>query len=68
MEYELEEREFIELNKLLKFMGLVETGGEAKIRIGDGLVYVNHEQDIRVRRKLYAGDIVAYSGEIIAVK
>ena len=35
--------EFIKLQDLLKFAGLVETGGQAKILIQDGYVTVNGE-------------------------
>lgn len=35
--------EFIKLQNLLKFAGLVETGGQAKILIQDGYVTVNGE-------------------------
>ncbi len=60
-EFTLSGHEFIELNKLLKFLGWVETGGEAKIRIEDGEVSVNGEIEYRKRCKLRAGDKVNYN-------
>jgi ribosome-associated protein len=66
-EFKLSGHEFIELNKLLKFLGWVETGGEAKIRIDDGEVSVNGEVEYRKRRKLRVGDKVKFSGQEVVV-
>lgn len=60
-------QEFIELNKLLKLLGLVGTGGEANMRIVDGEVMVNGEEDTRKRRKLRSGDKVEFDGEVIEI-
>ena len=49
-------REPVELFKLLKFEGLVSTGGEAKIVIDQGLVEVNGQIEMRKRRKMLVGD------------
>lgn len=49
---------FIELVKLLKIEGLSETGGHGKAQIEEGNVNVNGEEEFRVRRKLYNGDVV----------
>lgn len=49
---------FIELVKLLKIEGLSETGGHGKVLIEEGQLKVNGEEEFRVRRKLYKGDIV----------
>ena len=53
-------REPVELFKLLKFEGLVSTGGEAKIVIDQGLVEVNGQIEMRKRRKMLAGDIFEF--------
>lgn len=45
--------EFIKLDALLKFAGLCETGGEAKLCVEDGLVKVNGEVCLQ-RGKKYA--------------
>lgn len=50
--------EFIKLEALLKFEGLVETGGEAKERIQAGEVGVNGEVCTMRGKKLRPGDVV----------
>ena len=66
-EFELNKHEFIELNKLLKFLGWVETGGEAKIQIEDGEVEVNGQVEFRKRCKLRVGDKVQYQGQEVII-
>lgn len=66
--YELQDYEFIPLNDLLKKLHLVGTGGEANIRISNGEVLVNGEVETRKRRKLRAGDVVAFAGERIGIQ
>jgi ribosome-associated protein len=66
--FNLDTREYIELNKLLKIMRWVETGGEANICIDNGEVMVNGDIETRRRNKLRKGFIVTfheYSVEII---
>lgn len=58
----------IELNQLLKFEGLVSSGGEAKQAINDGLVSVNGETETRKRRKLVQGDSIEFNGETYQVE
>ncbi len=57
----------IELCQLLKFAGLTETGGEAKLAITQELVSVNGEIETRKRRKIMAGDQVAFDGRTVVV-
>ena len=54
--------EFIKLEALLKFEGLVETGGEAKERIQDGEVSVNGEVCTMRGKKIRPGDQVTLDG------
>jgi ribosome-associated protein len=61
-------REPVELYKILKFEGLVGTGGEAKLLIGDGQVTVNGEIETRRRRKIVSGDIIEFRGEQLEVR
>ncbi|MFN3405936.1 MAG: RNA-binding S4 domain-containing protein [Cytophagaceae bacterium] len=68
IEFTLEGYEFIELNKLLKLLQLVSTGGEANIVIEDGEVIVNGETETRKRKKLRAGDRVEFEGNLIVIK
>ena len=58
----------IELNQLLKFEGLVSSGGEAKQIINDGLVTVKGETETRKRRKLVHGDSIGFNGETYQVE
>ncbi|MFT5068277.1 MAG: ribosome-associated protein, partial [Candidatus Paceibacteria bacterium] len=46
----------VELFKILKFESIVGSGGEAKQRIGEGLVKVNGEVETRKSRKMISGD------------
>ena len=68
MEFTLKDQEYIELMKLLKFMGLTDTGGESKIRIDNGEVKINGEVDLRRRRKCRAGDTIEFGGQTILIK
>ena len=52
--------EYIDLSQLLKATGLAMTGGEAKMFVTEGLVFVNDEMELRKRRKLRDGDIVVF--------
>ncbi len=55
-------KEPIELHKILKFEGLVASGGEAKAVIDEGLVLVNGCPEMRKRRKMLSGDIIEFNG------
>lgn len=57
----------IELAKLLKYDGLVQTGGEAKLLITEGQVRVNGEVETRKGKKINAGDVVRVGGEVIKI-
>lgn len=50
--------EFIELNVLLKLLGLAPSGGAAKALIAAGAVTVDGAAETRVRRKLRDGQVV----------
>ncbi|MBX7094197.1 MAG: RNA-binding S4 domain-containing protein [Flavobacteriales bacterium] len=67
MEFELNGHEYIELNNLLKLLGLTETGGEANLRIDAGEVKVNGNTETRRRNKLRSGDVVEFDGEKITI-
>lgn len=54
--------EFIKLQDLLKFAGLVETGGEAKERIQAGEVRVNGEVCPQRGKKIRPGDVISFRG------
>ena len=67
-EFNLEGHEFIELNKLLKLLKMVGSGGEANVRIENGEVTVNGIVETRKRNKLRAGDIVLFQESSIVIK
>lgn len=60
--------EFIRLDSLLKFEGLIETGGMAKYVIQEGLVKVNGEVCTQRGKKLRDGDTVCFEGSTVQVK
>ena len=60
--------EYITLQDLMKFCGLVGTGGEAKIVIQNGEVKVNGEVCTMRGKKLRAGDKVEFDGTEIIVE
>lgn len=60
-------RQPVELFKILKFEGLVATGGEAKLVIAAGQVSVNGEVETRKRRKIVDGDIVVFADETLHI-
>jgi len=66
-EFVLVNHEFIELNDLLKVLGLCDTGGMAKAAIAEGLVRVNDLVELRRRCKLRKGDKVEFEGHEIMV-
>ncbi|MBO5382989.1 MAG: RNA-binding S4 domain-containing protein [Ruminococcus sp.] len=52
--------EFIKLDSLLKFSGLVDTGGVAKELVQNGDVSVNGEVCTMRGKKIRSGDVVAF--------
>jgi len=55
----------VELHKILKFEGMVPSGGVAKLAIESGDVYLNGEVETRKRKKIMAGDVIEFNGEKI---
>jgi ribosome-associated protein len=63
--FKLKEGEaFIELIKLLKILGIAQTGGHGKLMIEDGDILVNGEKEFRKRKKLRTGDSICALGEV----
>jgi ribosome-associated protein len=58
----------IELCKLLKIANMVTGGGEAKIVISEGYVYLNGEVEFQKRKKIYEQDIIEFNGDIVQVE
>ncbi|MEI6061647.1 MAG: RNA-binding S4 domain-containing protein [Bacteroidota bacterium] len=67
MEFELIDHEYIQLNQLMKLLGLVESGGEANQCIVDGLVKVNNAVEYQKRKKLRPGDVVLFNRQSIKI-
>uniref|UniRef100_UPI003F74D847 RNA-binding S4 domain-containing protein n=1 Tax=Escherichia coli TaxID=562 RepID=UPI003F74D847 len=59
--------EFIELDKLLKATGLVESGGRARVLIAGGEVTVDGQVELRKTAKIRAGQQVGYAGQQVKV-
>ncbi|MBQ7999596.1 MAG: RNA-binding S4 domain-containing protein [Ruminococcus sp.] len=59
--------EYIKLDSLLKFSGLAETGGEAKVLIQSGQVLVNGEVCTMRGKKMRDGDKAQYGQRIVEV-
>lgn len=64
MVFELED-DYIELFKLLKVMGLADSGAQAKMFIEEGLVTRNGEVELRKRSKIVSGEKIELDGEVI---
>jgi ribosome-associated protein len=67
MVYSLNGADHIQLNQVLKLLGLVETGGEANFRITEGEVVVNSVQEFRKRMKLRSGDVIKFGKSEIRI-
>ena len=67
-EFELKDREFVELDNLLKLKGLRSTGGQCKAAIAEGLVRVDGNVELRKRCKIRGGQTVEFEGHKIVVR
>jgi len=68
IEFELEGRPFVQLNDLIKILGLANSGGQAKLMIADGLASVDGKVELRKRCKITAGQVVNFMGQEIIIK
>ena len=66
-QFELEGREYIELNNLLKITGLCESGGMAKKLISDGQVKVDDKVELRKRCKIRQGQVIEFNAQKVQV-
>jgi ribosome-associated protein len=57
IQFELD-RDYVELNQLLKLVGLCDSGGAGKMIVASGDVYVDGQQELRKTCKIHAGQIV----------
>lgn len=59
--------EYIRLDDLLKFAGLLGTGGMAKAVIQEGLVTVDGEVCLMRGKKLRGNEVVSFQGQTVKV-
>jgi ribosome-associated protein len=57
IQFELD-RDYVELNQLLKLTGLCDSGGQGKQIVASGAVYVDGQQELRKTCKIHAGQVV----------
>ncbi|MEA3545148.1 MAG: RNA-binding S4 domain-containing protein [Thermodesulfobacteriota bacterium] len=65
--FNLDGREFIELNNLLKVAGKCPSGGVAKMIIGAGHVTVDGQVELRKRCQIRSGQIIEFEGQQITI-
>lgn len=63
-----DDEEFITLGTLLKMVGIIYTGGMAKIYLSENVVYVDNEPENRRGRKLYRGMQIRISDKIYVIE
>lgn len=56
--------EFITMDKLLKFSGVADTGGQAFLMVEDGIVKLNGKLVKEKRKKVFPGDVVNIDDQI----
>ncbi len=56
--------ETITMDKLLKFSGVAETGGQAFLMVEDGVVTLNGKVVTEKRKKVLPGDVVNVDNQI----
>lgn len=61
-------KEPVELYKILKFEGVVTSGGQAKAVIAEGQVMVNNKTETQKRKKIVTGDTIEFNREKIRVQ
>jgi ribosome-associated protein len=59
--------EFVELNQLLKLVGLCDSGGAGKMMVASGVVKVDGKQELRKTAKIRAGQQVSIGDVNISI-
>lgn len=54
--------QLIQLDQLLKWEGIIETGGQVRPMLDDGLIFVNGQLATERRKKIHPGDTVEIKG------
>ena len=60
--------EFVELNQLMKLVGLVDSGGAGKNMVASGVVSVDGKQELRKTAKIRSGQTVTVGDVQIRVQ
>jgi ribosome-associated protein len=60
--------EFVEVNQLLKLVGLVDSGGAGKNMVASGVVSVDGKQELRKTAKIRTGQVVTVGDVQIRVQ
>lgn len=60
--------DYVKLDQFLKWKGICDSGGQAKVVILDGQVRVNGEVEVRRGRKLRQGDTVEFGQHRLVVE
>ena len=60
--------EFVELNQLLKLVGVCDSGGAGKVIVASGDVMVDGTQELRKTAKIRAGQVVCIGDIEISVQ
>lgn len=60
--------EFVELNQLLKLVGMCDSGGAGKMLVASGDVRVDGQRELRKTCKVRAGQVVGMNNVRIHVK
>ncbi|WP_293780156.1 RNA-binding S4 domain-containing protein [uncultured Oxalicibacterium sp.] len=60
--------EYVELNQLLKLVGVCESGGAGKVIVASGNVKVDGQQELRKTCKIRAGQVVQLGDVRISIK
>ena len=67
-EFSLEGTEYIELIRLLKYVGIAKNGGHAQELVVQSAVLRNGMPELRKRAKLRAGDLIRVGEDEILIK
>lgn len=66
VDFELD-AEYVELNQLLKLVGLCDSGGAGKVMVASGVVKVDGKKELRKTAKIRAGQKVSVGDVQITV-
>jgi len=67
VDFELND-EFVELNQLLKLVGICDSGGAGKVIVASGKVKVDGKKELRKTCKIRAGQIVQLGDVRVTVR